>query len=68
METVTLSVKGMSCQGCVRSVKNVLEPIPGVTQVEVSLEKGEATVRYDAGKAAVDQFRTAIAGAGFEVA
>jgi copper chaperone len=68
METVTLNVKGMSCQGCVRSVKNVLEPIPGVARVDVSLEQGQATVRYDAAKAAPAQFRAAIAGAGFEVA
>ena len=68
METVTLKVKGMTCMGCVRSVTNVLEPLPGVAQVEVSLEQGQATVRYDAGKAAPAQFKSAIAGAGFEVA
>ena len=68
METVTISVKGMSCQGCVRSVKSVLEPIPGVAQVEVSLEKGQTTVRYDAGQTAPERFKSAIAGAGFEVA
>ena len=68
METVTLKVKGMTCMGCARSVKNVLEPIPGVALVEVSLEQGQATVRYDAAKAGPAQFRTAIAGAGFEVA
>jgi copper chaperone len=68
METVTLNVKGMSCQGCVRSIKNVLDPIPGVAEVQVSLEKGQATVRYDAAKADPAQFKSAIAGAGFEVA
>jgi len=68
METVTLKVKGMTCMGCVRSVKNVLEPISGVAQVEVSLEQGQATVRYDAGQADPTQFKSAISGAGFEVA
>ena len=67
METVTINVKGMTCMGCVRSVKNVLEPISGVAGVEVSLEKGLVTVRYDAAKTAVEAFKSAIAEAGYDV-
>lgn len=67
METVTLNVKGMTCMGCVRSVKNVLEPIPGVTGVDVSLEKGEVVVKYDAASAQVSAFKTAIEDAGYDV-
>ncbi|MDP2784802.1 MAG: heavy metal-associated domain-containing protein, partial [Sulfurimicrobium sp.] len=47
MEKITLTVKGMTCMGCVRSVKNVLEPIPGVTGVDVTLENGQVTIDYD---------------------
>jgi copper chaperone len=67
METITLNVKGMTCMGCVRSVKNVVEPIEGVSAVDVSLEKGEVTVRYDAGRAEVDAFKAAIEDAGYDV-
>jgi copper chaperone len=67
METITLNVKGMTCMGCVRSVKNVVEPIEGVSAVDVSLEKGEVTVRYDAGRAKVDAFKAAIEDAGYDV-
>lgn len=68
METVTLNVKGMSCQGCVRSVKNVIEPIAGVQSVDVSLEKAQATVTFDAARANPGQFKAAIEEAGYEVA
>ncbi len=67
MQSITLNVKGMTCMGCVRSVKNVVEPIGGVAAVDVSLEKGEVTVRYDDTKAKVEQFKAAIEDAGYDV-
>jgi copper chaperone len=67
MQSITLNVKGMTCMGCVRSVKNVVEPIGGVEAVDVSLEKGEVTVQYDPAQAKVDQFKTAIEDAGYDV-
>lgn len=39
----TIKVKGMSCQHCVASVTKALSAIKGVSDVKVSLEKGEAT-------------------------
>ena len=39
----TVKVKGMSCQHCVAAVTKALSEIEGVTDVKVSLEKGEAT-------------------------
>jgi copper chaperone CopZ len=41
---VEIEVAGMSCNHCVQSVKNALEKIAGVKQVEVNLERGLATV------------------------
>ena len=67
MEKITLTVKGMTCMGCVRSVKNVLEPIPGVAGVDVTLENGQVTIDYDPAKSGVDQFTHAINDAGYEV-
>jgi cation transport ATPase len=45
METIVINIKGMTCMGCVRSVKNVLEPVSGVSSVDVSLEAGQATIK-----------------------
>ena len=57
----------MTCMGCVKSVKNVLEPIPGVAAVDITLDNGQVTIRYDAAKTGLDQFKTAIQDAGYEV-
>ena len=67
METVTLKVKGMTCMGCVASVKRVLQAIEGVKSVEVSLERAQATVQYDSALAAPAHFKAAVADAGYEV-
>ncbi|HEV8695935.1 MAG TPA: copper ion binding protein [Lysobacter sp.] len=68
METTILKVKGMTCGGCVRSVKSVLESIQGVSGVEVSLEKAQATVTYDPAKADVNSMKEAVTDAGYQVA
>jgi uncharacterized protein len=44
MDKTTLLVQGMSCNGCVNSVKRVLSSQPGVEQVEVDLASGKADV------------------------
>jgi copper chaperone CopZ len=38
METICIGVVGMRCQACVKSVSTALKNLPGVSQVEVSLE------------------------------
>lgn len=39
----TLTVKGMSCNHCKQAVTKALEAFPGVTDVQVDLEKGQAS-------------------------
>jgi copper chaperone len=67
MQTEILKVKGMTCMGCVNSVKNVLEKIPGVSSSEISLEQGQVKIQYDDAMAGTAQLREAIEDAGFEV-
>jgi copper chaperone len=66
METMVLKVSGMSCGGCVKSVTGVLEALPGVSKADVSLEKNEAVISYEAGKVGREQMVQAIDDAGFE--
>ena len=66
MATTMVKVGGMSCQGCVKSVTQVLQDLPGVLAAVVSLEKGEAEVDHDAGKVGRDAMVQAINDAGFE--
>lgn len=67
METISLTVKGMTCMGCVGSVKNVLAPLPGVSGVDITLDSGKVAITYDPSRAGVDQFKSAINEAGYEV-
>ena len=60
----TVSIKGMSCQHCVASTKKALEAIPGISNVDVNLEKAEAN--YD-GDVDVSILKEAIQKIGFEV-
>ena len=66
METVELEVQGMDCQGCVQSVTRMLNGVPGVAQVDVSLEQGRARVTYDPAKSGPDQLKRAIQRAGYK--
>ncbi len=43
----TVNIKGMSCQHCVNSTKEALEKLPGVRDVVVNLDKGEASYSGD---------------------
>ena len=42
--TKTYKIEGMMCMHCVAHVKEALEKIRGVEKVDVSLEKGTATI------------------------
>jgi copper chaperone len=67
MERFVVGVGGMSCQGCVKNVTNVLKALPGVSEVKVSLEQARAEIAYDPQAARPAQFTEAIEAAGFEV-
>jgi len=67
METVSINVKGMTCGGCVASVTRVLQAVPGVAEVAVTLEPGAAKVSFDPARTAIPALRAAIEGAGFDV-
>ena len=67
MERVVVGVEGMHCDGCVRNITGVLKALPGVGQVEVSLDAKQATIDFDAAQVGLPQFKDAIEGAGFDV-
>ncbi|OOF39543.1 hypothetical protein BKK47_06180 [Rodentibacter mrazii] len=65
MKNIHLTVTGMHCVGCVKSVTRVLEELEGVEQVNVSLE-GYADIQFDENKVSVEQLIEAIEEAGFD--
>ena len=66
MATTIIHIQGMTCGGCVSSVKAVLEKVPGVSNVEVSLNDAQAIIQYD-GSCGDTILSQAVADAGFEV-
>ena len=67
MQTETLKVTGMTCDGCTNKVARALNAITGVHDVVVSLSSGEAAVRYDEHLTAPDQLKSAVKSAGYGV-
>ena len=68
MDNVSFKVEGMTCGGCVASVKRVLEALPGVSTVNVTLDPGRATVAYDPARVTPEALRDAVRNAGYDVA
>lgn len=62
----TIKVSGMSCQGCVKGVTEVLQALDGVETVAVSLEAAQAEVSFDARKLNRQALCAAIDEAGFD--
>ena len=66
LETIKLSITGMTCTHCAESVRRALLECPGVEAAEVSLAGGEATVSgtgFD-----VDVLRKAVKELGYSIA
>jgi copper ion binding protein len=55
----------MSCQHCVRAVRNAVSALAGVESVEVSLEKKLATVAFDPSRVGLQAIKAAIEGEGY---
>lgn len=60
---IKLSITGMTCGHCVAHTRKSLEAVPGVAEVEVTLEPGAAVVKGDAEAAALV---AAVKDAGYE--
>jgi copper ion binding protein len=61
-----MRIEGMSCEHCVRRVKNALEELSGVSNVQVDLGSKEAT--FDATDDVKDSdIKYAVEDAGYEV-
>ncbi len=62
-----LKVGGMSCMGCVASVRNLLTALPGVASVQVELADGWVRVEHDPARVDPAAIRQAIEAGGYQV-
>jgi len=60
VQTVKLSVDGMTCASCKFTVKTVLKQLDGVQDVNVSYAEKKATVSYDPQRITLGQLAQAI--------
>jgi copper chaperone CopZ len=63
----TLAIKGMTCGGCVASVKLQLKRAAGVLKYEVSYEAAEAVVTFDPAKTTPEKIAEAVSKTGFTI-
>jgi len=66
-ESLNLSVHGMTCANCARTVERKLSATPGVTKAVVELQGERAVVEYDSGLVRPDVIRKAVSDLGYEV-
>ena len=64
MQTLTLSIKGMSCAACVARVEDALKTIPDVADAQVNFATHRATVHHKA--VLLDTLVDAVSNAGYE--
>jgi len=64
MKKLKLEVAGMSCDHCVRAVREALDSVPGVSVEQVAV--GSATVSFDESKTSVGDLVDAVYNAGYE--
>lgn len=57
---VDLRVTGMHCRSCVANIQDNISILPGISSVEVSLEKEKASICYDPLQVSVSQIQQAI--------
>ena len=66
MENTVIKVGGMSCQGCVKNITDVLTGLAGVALAEGSLDAGEASVVFESQTVTRAALLDAIEDAGFD--
>ncbi len=65
MQSVTLSVPGMTCAACPITVKHALSKVEGVSRTEVNFDKREAVVTFDDARTSVQKLTKATEDAGY---
>ena len=62
-----VTIKGMSCESCEHHIKKEVIKLKGITAVDVSYQKGAATVKFDSKKTSVAEIKKAVDATGYKV-
>jgi mercuric transport protein len=66
-QDVTLSVTGMTCAACARTIERTLQRVPGVEQASVNFATSRASVQFDPQTANVPALVKAVRDVGYDV-
>lgn len=67
MDSLTINIKGMSCNHCKMAVEQALQTLQGVESADVDLNGNIAQVVFDSNKIDERKLKAAITQAGYEV-
>jgi copper chaperone len=67
MESLILNIEGMTCNHCVKSVKNSISSLSGVNNINVSLSENKVTLEYDKDILTKEKIISAITEEGYKV-
>ncbi len=65
LEEARLSIDGMTCASCVRSVERAAMQVPGADKCEVNLTESSARIIFNSQRSEIDDFVRAIRDAGY---
>jgi copper chaperone CopZ len=66
VETIRITVTGMTCEGCERTVKAAMAQLPGVQEVEASATDSAAIVSFDTTQVSFAQMQETINAKGYQ--
>ena len=66
MERLALTIEGMSCQHCVKAVRDRLSSTPGIEVEDVRI--GSAVMRYDPARVNIETIEELVADVGYTAA
>lgn len=67
MQKITLSVSGMSCQGCADSLSRLFDKEAGISENAVSYDDSAAKLTFDPAKVSENRISEIVTAAGFAV-
>lgn len=67
MKQFTLTVKGMSCNHCVKAIESSVERLQGVHEVKVHLDLGKVDVQLDENIVTIEKVKETMEEEGYDV-
>jgi len=66
-QTAFIKIKGMTCEACEHHVKQEVQKLKGIRQVQVSYKNANATVKYDSTKTSLAEIKKTVDATGYKV-